>query len=117
MADVKEKAKKLARKLRAAQKEKEAEGHVKIDNVEETKKLKPKHVKEDSKEETKPKRTQGAATAVGPKGGVYQVTSSGGRKYGVKKSLEEFLTQEERIQKTIDKVKAENKPSGDKDSI
>lgn len=108
MTSVKEKAKALARKLR--QKKEKREGKVHIDNVDEAKKPKAAKVKEDHHEEKKPKKQMGSGTAVGPKGGVYKVTASGKRKYGVKKSLEAVAAEDDgidqdKIQKAIKKAK------------
>lgn len=109
MSDIKEKAKKLAQKLRQKKDQEEKSGNVKITNVDAPNKAKKKKVKKEDREESDKKRAPAKGQVVGPKGGVYQTTVTGGKKYGLKKSLEDFIEQEDAIERTISKVKAEQK--------
>lgn len=104
MSELSDKAKRLVRKIKA---KREEEGKVKIENVDAPKKLKAKHEAKEKELESKKHKPQAKGQAVGPKGGVYEVTSTGSKKYGVQKSLEEIASEDERIEKVIKKVKEE----------
>jgi gas vesicle protein len=99
MADKKNKIKEVVERT------KEKLGELKTKNVKPVKKLKPKKGKKDKKDKVKESKHKTGAIAYGPKGGQYKITPTGKKEY-VKKALDEWKQQSERIEEFLKNFKS-----------